>query len=96
MRVEFDPDKNHANFKKHGLWFENVEDLDWNTVVFRHDTRRDYGEVRLIAFVMKDGRLYVVCYTARLTGVLRVISFRKANKREIRFYEQERKTTTDQ
>ena len=94
MIVDFDPLKNALNFKKHGLWFEQVADLDWDTVVFKHDDRRDYGEVRLVAFVMKDDRLYTVCLTMR-GPVVRVFSFRKANKREIRYYEQERTAPLD-
>ena len=51
------------------------------------DRRRDYGEERLIAFAPMQGRLYVVCYVRR--GQLRrIISFRKANKREEQVYEQ--------
>jgi hypothetical protein len=95
MRVEYDPRKNEANFEKHGLWFEGVEDLDWDTVLFRRDNRRVYGEVRLVAFVMKDDRLHVVCLTLRGDDIVRVFSFRKANKREIKDYEQERTSATD-
>lgn len=44
-----------------------------------------YGEERLIAFVPLRGRLYAVCYVLR-GQVRRIISFRKANKREERLY----------
>lgn len=95
MDVVFDPDKNHLNFAKHGLWFEETEDLEWDTAVFKHDNRYEYGEIRFIAFVLKDNRLYVVCLTMRPGDVVRVFSFRKANKREIKDYEQERTSPHD-
>lgn len=89
MKIEFDPQKNAANFDKHGLRFEDVADLDWDTAHFQVDDRRFYGEERIIAYVMRDSRLYVLCFTVRGRGVIRVFSFRKANKRERLYYEQE-------
>jgi len=44
-----------------------------------------YGEERLVAFAPLRGRLYPVCYVLR-GQVRRIISFRKANKREERLY----------
>ena len=37
---------------------------------------------------MLDGRLHFVCFTETEKGI-RVISFRKANKREVKRYEQQ-------
>ena len=51
------------------------------------DERHDYGEQRIVALAPMQGRLYVVCYVMR-GQVRRIISFRKANKREERTYEQ--------
>ncbi len=45
------------------------------------DTRRDYGERRIIALGQVRGRCLVVVYTWR-GGVRRIISARKANKGE--------------
>lgn len=45
------------------------------------DTRRDYGEIRMICFGRLEGRMVVVGYTPR--GADRhVFSMRKANERE--------------
>ncbi|EGF30503.1 hypothetical protein IMCC9480_1319 [Oxalobacteraceae bacterium IMCC9480] len=49
------------------------------------DVRQDYGEVREIAYVPLNTRLYFVAYTWR-DSVLRVISLRKANQREFDYY----------
>jgi hypothetical protein len=49
------------------------------------DDRFMYGEERRIAFAPMRGRLYAVCYVLR-GQTRRIISFRKANKREERLY----------
>ncbi len=50
------------------------------------DARKDYGESRLRIFAPIEGRLCSATYTMR-GKVIRVISLRKANKRERRSYE---------
>jgi uncharacterized protein len=49
MRVTFDPVKNARNHAKHGLWFEEVCDLDWQQALYTLDDRKAYGEVRFVA-----------------------------------------------
>jgi uncharacterized protein len=49
------------------------------------DDRRDYHEIRYIALGYLDGRLHVLCFTETDDGI-RVISFRKANPREVNRY----------
>jgi uncharacterized protein len=67
------------------LSFERAADLDWDTVAVMVDTRRDYGEPRLRVMARLDGVLHAAVVTPR--GVdLRVISFRRANRREVRLY----------
>lgn len=55
------------------------------TVVFRDD-RKDYGEPRFILLGMLRGKLYQVVFTPRGRNT-RIISARRANKRERRLYE---------
>ncbi len=50
--------------------------------------KNDYNETRFVAYSMLDKRLHVVCFTETQAGI-RVISFRKANSREVKRYEQE-------
>ena len=88
MQIEFDPEKNEINQSKHGLDFADVCFLDWDGALFKEDSRHDYGETRYIAYVTKRKRLYIVCLTFRGNS-LRILSFRKANKREVAYYEQE-------
>jgi uncharacterized DUF497 family protein len=61
--------------------------LEWPKAVIAVDDRFMYGEERLIAFAPLRGRLYAVCYVQR-GEVRRIVSFRKANKREERLYAQ--------
>jgi uncharacterized protein len=90
MGIVFDPEKSARNLLERGLSFDLVEHLDWGAALIRQDTRRDYGEARLQVLAMLNGRLHAAVVTPR--GVdLRVISFRKANERETRAYEKEKK-----
>ena len=88
MRVTFDPAKNARNLLERGLSFERVADLDWETAFAVEDTRRDYGERRLRILAHLAGRLHVAVITYRGDAV-HVISFRKANRKEVAWYGKE-------
>lgn len=94
MHIEFDTHKNDTNILDRGLSFERVVNFEFEAAVFKQDTRRDYGEIRIRALGYLDGRLHALVFTETAQGI-RVISFRKANKREVLAYEQETKTRTD-
>lgn len=86
MKIEFDPAKNDSNFEKHGLRFEAVADLDWDTAIFKTDDRKNYSETRINTFVMGvDGKPYNVVFTPR-GNAMRIISFRRARPRERKYY----------
>jgi len=89
MRISFDPSKNERNIAERGLSFERVADLDWLTAIAAEDTRRDYGERRIRVLALLGGRLHVAVVTYR-NDTTHVISFRKANAKEIKRYEEER------
>ena len=89
MRITFDPAKNDRNVAERGLSFERVAELDWLAAVALEDTRRDYGERRVRVLAPLSGRLHVAVITYRDNAV-HVISFRKANRKEARWYEQEK------
>ena len=90
MRVTFDPAKNARNVAERGLPFARVADLDWETAVLREDRRKDYGETRVLVAAHLDRRLHMAIITIRGDAV-HVISFRKANRKEIVSYEQTRR-----
>jgi uncharacterized protein len=85
VKIEFDPAKSARNAGQRGLPFELTAELDWSAARVRTDERRDYGEERYFALVPMSGRLYAVCYCVR-SDARRIISFRKANKREEQAY----------
>jgi hypothetical protein len=86
VEVSFDPAKNARNIRDRGLSFERAIDFDFTTATLAIYTRREYGEVRYVAVGYLDDRLHVLCFTETISGI-RVISFRKANSREIKRYE---------
>lgn len=92
MKITYDINKNNKNIEERGLSFDLVENIDWSTAVFDEDYRKDYGESRLYVLAMLDCRLHAVIITPR-NAAIHVISFRKANKREISKYEHIKKTT---
>ena len=85
MGITFDHSKNAKNIAERGLPFGMVSELDWSQAVILEDNRRDYGERRFRAFGVIDGRLYAVVFTPRGED-LHIISFRKANPREVKSY----------
>ncbi len=81
MRITFDPAKRERTLAERGLDFEDAEMVfDGLTVEFE-DTRKCYGEPRIICYGMLAGRLVVIGYTDR-GGDRHVFSMRKANARE--------------
>ena len=81
MEIEFDPAKDEANIRKHGMSLALAKDLEIDTSQVLRDTRKDYGEDRRIAVGPVDGRLCVLAFTLR-GGKVRAISLRRANPRE--------------
>ena len=91
MRFTFDPAKNEKNIAERGLSFALAGELDWEAALIVEDTRHDYGELRLRVLALLHGRLHTVVVTPR-KDELRVISFRKANRKREKLYEQDSKT----
>lgn len=81
MRITFDPAKRDRTLAERGLDFADAAQVFSGTTVEVEDTRRDYGERRIICYGLLAGRVVVVGYTLR--GPARhVFSMRKANDRE--------------
>ena len=85
MKITFDPRKNDDNIRERQLSFDEVSKLEWSSAVILEDTRKDYGERRFRVFGYIEERLYAVVFTPREDAV-HVISFRKANSREVKQY----------
>jgi uncharacterized DUF497 family protein len=83
MGITYDPAKNERNIRERGLSFERAADFDFSTSVFFTEVRK--GETRRVAVGYLDKRLHLLCYIPGPNGI-RVISFRKTNKREAKLY----------
>jgi uncharacterized protein len=89
MLVEFNAAKNAANLCRHGIGLVRFLDLETDTAVSEEDRRADYGERRFRVLGFIDGRLHTAAITHRGEKI-RVISLRRANRREEKSYAKER------
>ena len=81
MKITFDPAKRDKTLAERGLDFADATVVFAGVTVEIEDTRKDYGEQRIVCFGLLDGRMVVVGYTPR--GADRhIFSMRKANERE--------------
>jgi uncharacterized DUF497 family protein len=87
MRYVFDPFKDAVNQAKHGVSLALAEVLFAGPHVSMTDDRFDYGEARTIAYGLIRGRHFMCVYADR-NAERRVISLRKANRREVKRYGQ--------
>jgi uncharacterized DUF497 family protein len=81
VRITFDPVKRAKTLTERGLDFADAALIFAGVTVEIEDTRKNYGEKRVICYGLLAGRVVVVGYTPR--GADRhVFSMRKANERE--------------
>jgi uncharacterized DUF497 family protein len=85
MEIMFDAAKDASNLAKHGVTLADALWLEWDTAVFIPDTRKNYGEPRIVAIGYIGLRLHAVVFVDR-DAVRRIISLRKANNREVEKY----------
>ena len=84
---EWDEAKAVSNLRRHRVSFEYATRVFLDALgVEMEDGRRDCGEARYITVGRIERRVFVVVYTQR-TDVIRLVSARKANRREVRRYE---------
>lgn len=91
LDFEWDDEKAAANLAKHGVdfpaacgVFDDVFAIDFE------DRTLDYGEVRRIVIGMVRGEVLTIVYTER-SDIIRIISARKATRRERLEYAETRK-----
>ena len=87
MIYEWDEAKNGTNFAKHGLDFADAEQVLTGPCVTFVGSRFDYGEKRLVTLGLLAGRVVVIAHAPRGDDITRIISMRKANRREQKIYE---------
>lgn len=91
LEFEWDERKNQSNRRKHGIWFEEAQQVfdDAHAFVFL-DREHSKDEDRFIILGFSaSNRILVVVYCERPRGTrIRIISARKATKKEIQSYEE--------
>jgi uncharacterized DUF497 family protein len=89
LTYEWDPAKSEANYRKHGVRFSDALSVFGDdgavTIV---DSNTDEERYVIIGFDA-SARLLVVAFTWRGTGVVRLISARKATRTEAEIYAEE-------
>lgn len=86
MKYQWDEAKNRTNFAKHGLSFEDADQVFSGPCVTFEDDRFACGEERLVTLGLLAGRLVVLAHAPRDEGT-RIISMRKGNRREQKIYQ---------
>lgn len=82
MQFEWDEQKNTLNIQKHGIDFADAYRLFEQPLLIAADDRKDYKENRYIGIGYIQRRIMVLVFTRPKKDRVRVISLRKANKRE--------------
>lgn len=91
LRFVWDERKNRGNRSKHGVWFEEAQSVfeDPHVRLF-HDPEHSEDEERfLLLGVSSAARILVVVHSYdESEDFVRIISARKATRKEVRFYEE--------
>ncbi len=89
IQFEWDQPKANANLRKHGVSFEVAQSVFYDEFAIQfYDDEHSAEEERFLLLGMSDtARLLLVCHCEREGGdLIRIISARKATKRESAFY----------
>jgi len=88
MEFEWDENKNQKNIIKHKIDFADaIHVFIDNNRIEKLDVRRNYNEDRWQTLGITEFGILVIIYTERNKGnTIRIMSARKANKKERRYY----------
>lgn len=90
MKFEWDENKRRINLQRHGLDFRDAHLVFNDDAFVIEDPHDDYDETRYILQGMLEQHIVIVVFTVQDDEVIRIISMRKANKREQTSYVQKR------
>ena len=94
IKFEWSSAKASANLKKHGVSFEEAQSVFYDEYARQFDDEAHSNkEERFILLGMSiQSRVIVVCHCERASGdIIRIISARKATRKERKFYERPKK-----
>ena len=87
MDIEWDSDKADSNFKKHGVSFEEAATALLDPMALAQADGSSEGEPRWVLIGMSAQlRLLSVVYALRRQDRVRLISARKATRKEAKYY----------
>lgn len=87
MEIESDPLKAASNLKKHGVSFEEATSVLYDPAALVQEDIDSIGENRWVLLGMSEkARLITVVYTLRDENKIRLISARKATRKEASYY----------
>ncbi|MCG8525012.1 MAG: BrnT family toxin [Opitutales bacterium] len=87
MQFEFDPNKSKPNKEKHGIDFDEAQEL-WDDLEGAEIEARMDDEVRYALIGMIEDKRWTAVFTLRKDKI-RIISVRRSRKKEIAIYESE-------
>jgi len=90
LEFSWDEAKNNKNFAKHGIWFEEAGTVfaDANALELFDEAHSEDEERFILLGLSTLPRLLIVVYCERDGKTVRLISARKATKKEARDYEE--------
>lgn len=83
--ISWDESKRKSNLRDHAIDLASIQVVFDAPMITKEDTRLPYGEQRLQSLGLLGGEVVFLVWTERETGA-HVISCRKAEKHEQRFY----------
>ena len=89
IQFEWDENKNRVNQRKHGISFDEAKTVfyDEEAMVIDDPEHSETEERFIILGLSSKANLLVVCHCYRVSeSIIRIISARRATKKEGRFY----------
>jgi uncharacterized protein len=84
--LTWDDTKRKATLQERGIDFADMTVFDWDSSLTAQDDRQSYPEARYVSIGNMSNTI-VVCVWCYRNDTIRIISLRKANKRERKRYE---------
>ncbi len=87
MQIEYDPKKAKSNLIKHGVSFEEAATALYDPMALVQEDTDSSGENRWVFIgLSSQTNLLTVVYTLRKEEIIRIISARKATRKEAKYY----------
>ena len=88
MLISWNPEKAVSNLKKHGISFEEAQTVFFVSASVTIEDHDHYEDRFITIAFSKQLNLLVVAYAYKIEEEIRIISARRATKKEAKFYEE--------